>query len=229
MNKTILAIGAHYDDCPFGIPGILLNAVRKHDRVVILNIIGDYTAWAPVKGRADQLRDLSVRLAAERGIQMRFLDYASMRFDDNQDTRRAVAEVVAEVKPDVAFMLWHQDRHPDHEVAAAICRTALRQPAAILGRDGARGAARIYAYDNGPGHTIGFEPNTFVDVSAEWPAAMEWLGRLMAFVRNKPYDAGAPDSTLTVKETLARYRGLACGVKYSEALWAAGAYPREIL
>lgn len=229
MNRTILAIGAHYDDCPFGIPGILLNAVRKHDRVVILNIIGDYTAWSPVKGRADQLRDLSVRLAAERGIEMRFLGFASMHFENNQDTRRAVAEVVADVKPDVAFMLWHQDRHPDHEVAAAICGPALRQPAAILAREGARGAGRIYAYDNGPGHTIGFEPNTFVDVSAEWPAAMEWLGRLMAFVRNRPYDAGTPDSTLTVKETLARYRGLACGVKYAEAVWATGAYPREIL
>jgi LmbE family N-acetylglucosaminyl deacetylase len=229
MPKTILALGAHYDDCPFGIPGILLNAVRKHHRVVILNIIGDYTAWAPVKGRAQQLRELSVQLARQHGMEMRFLDYASMRFADNDATRRAVAEVVADVQPDVAFMLWHQDRHPDHEVAAAICRAALRQPAAILGRDGVRSAGRIYAYDNGPGHTVGFEPNTYVDVSAEWPAAIEWLGRLMAFVRNRPYEPNASEGAVAVKETLARYRGLACGARYAEAVWAAGAYPHEIL
>lgn len=229
MNKTILALGAHYDDCPFGIPGILLQAVRRHDRVVILNIIGDYSGWAPVKGRAPELVETSIRLARERGMEMRFLKYASMQFDVNAETKRAVAEVVAEVKPDAAFMLWHQDRHPDHEVAAAICKAALRQTGVILGRDGVRGVGRIYAYDNGPGHTIGFEPNTFVDISPEWPSAMEWLGRLMAFVRNKPYDPQTPDGSQTVKETLARYRGLASGVKYAEAVWAAGNYPRDIL
>jgi len=228
MNKTILAVGAHYDDCPFGIPGILLQAVRRHYRVVILNIIGDYSAWAPVKGRAVQLIETSIGLARERGIETRFLNYASMQFEANAETKRAVAEVVADVKPDVAFMLWHQDRHPDHEVAAAICKAALRQPGTILGRDGVRGVSRIYAYDNGPGHTIGFEPNTFVDITTEWQSAIEWLGGLMTFVRNRPYDPQAPDGSQTVKETLARYRGLASGVKYAEAVWASGAYPREI-
>ena len=228
-NKTLLAIGAHYDDCPFGIPGILLQAVRKHYRVVILNIIGDYSKWAPVKGRSDQLIEISLRLARERGMEMRFLNYASMQFDVNAETKRAVAEVVADVKPDVAFMLWHQDRHPDHEVAAAICKAALRQTGVILGRDNVRGVGRIYAYDNGPGHTIGFEPNTFVDVTPEWVAAMEWLGQLMAFVRQQPYDPKSPDGSQTTKETLARYRGMSCGVKYAEAVWAAGNYPRDIL
>ena len=229
MTKTLLAIGAHYDDCPFGIPGILLQAVRRHYRVVIVNIIGNYENWAPVKGRGQQLCDLSIRLARERGMEMRFLNYASMQFDVTAETKRALAEVVADVKPDVAFMLWHRDKHPDHEVAAALCTPALRQPAAILGRDGLRGVNRIYAYDNGPGHTIGFEPNSFVDITPEWSSAMEWLGQLMAFVRNKPYDPKSLEGAQTTKEVLARYRGMSCGVKYAEAVWAAGSYPREIL
>lgn len=99
----------------------------------------------------------------------------------------------------------------------------------ILGREDVRAPGRIYAYDNGPGHTIGFEPNTFVDITPEWPSAMEWLGRMMAFVRSRPYDERVTDSAQAVKETLARYRGLASGVRYAEAVWASGAYPREVL
>lgn len=216
MNKTVLAIGAHYDDCPFGIPGILLQAVRRHNHVIILNLIGDYTAWTPVKGRAPQLIELSLRLARERGMEMRFLNYASGQFEANAETIQAVAKVVAEVKPDFAFMLWHHDRHPDHEVTAAICKAALR------------GVRRVYAYDNGPGHTIGFEPNVFVDITAEWESAIEWLGELMAFVRNRPYDPKVIEGPVATKETLARYRGLACGVKYAEAVRSAAAHPQEI-
>lgn len=218
MTRTILAIGAHYDDCPFGIPGTLLRAVQKHQRVVILSLIGDYTNWPPVRGREQGLLDLSKQMAAERGMEMRFLNWKSMGFEPTLETKRAVAEVVAEVKPDTAFMLWPRDRHPDHEAASAICHAALNQPARLLGRDDVGGPSRIYWYDNGPGHTIGFEPDTYVDVSAEWQTSSEWLGRLMAFVRKEEYDPAKTDAAMETKSALSRYRGLACGARYAEAL-----------
>lgn len=228
-QKTILAIGAHYDDCPFGIPGILLDAVQKNYRVVILNIIGDYSNWAPVSDRVEELRANSIRLASERGMEMRFLTYASMQYEVNDKTQREMAEVVADVQPDIAFMLWRRDRHPDHEVASLLSEAALRQPGAILGRPGIRIPKRIYYYDNGPGHTVDFKPDTYVDVSPHWPAAMEWLARNMAFVRKQEYDPGSPDGSQKVKEKLALYRGMACGTEYAEALMAYKAYPEEIL
>lgn len=217
MPKTLLAIGAHYDDCPFGIPGVLLKAVRQHHRVVVLNLIGDYTQWPPVKGREQALLDLSVKLAGERGIEMRFLKHASMGFEPTLQTKREVAEVVAEVAPDTAFMLWNRDRHPDHEAASAIAHAALFQPARLLGKDNARSPSQVFWFDNGPGHTIDFTPDTYVDVSNEWQAASEWLGQLMAFVKNAPFDP-TKDAAMETKTTLAKYRGLACGAKYAEAL-----------
>lgn len=226
--QTVLAVGAHYDDCVFGIPGILLNAVRKHHRVVILAIIGDYTNWPPVQGRETQLLEISQQLARERGMEMLFLKHASSHFRLDETTQREVAEVVEDVKPTSAFMLWPQDRHPDHEAAAAICKSALAQPRSILGRD-CFNPRRMYCFDNGPGHTIGFEPNTYVDVTHEWEASMDWLGRLMAFVNKTEYDPAKPDAARTAKETIARYRGASCGVKYAEAVWAMRAAPTEIL
>lgn len=229
MAKTLLAIGAHYDDCVFGIPGILLDAVRKDYRVVILALIGDYTNWAPAKGRARELLDVSRELAHFHGIEMRFLDFASGHIEVNNTTKKAVAQVVAELAPDVAFMLWHQDRHPDHEAASALSKIALRQPHSILNDPKAKAPRQIYCYDNGPGHTIGFEPDTFVNVTDNWSSSMEWLGRLMAFVRNKPFDPEELDGAQTAKANLARYRGAACGVKYAEALQAMNHQPVEIL
>ncbi|MBK8090607.1 MAG: PIG-L family deacetylase [Verrucomicrobiaceae bacterium] len=218
MNRTILAIGAHYDDCVFGIPGTLLRAVKKHQRVVILSLIGDYSNWPPVRGRDQDLLKLSTDMARERGMEMRFLPWKSMGFEPTLEAKRAVAQVVADVKPDTAFMLWPRDRHPDHEAASAICHAALHQPARLLGIEEARVPSRVYWYDNGPGHTIGFEPDTYVDVTPEWEASREWLGRLMAFVRKEEYDPAKVDAAMDTKTVLSRYRGLASGVRYAEAL-----------
>ncbi len=217
MPKSILAIGAHYDDCPFGISGVLLKAVRQHYRVVILNLIGDYTNWPPVRSREQQLIDLSIHMAKECGIEMRFLKHASMGFEPTLATKRAVAEVVAEVAPDTAFMLWRHDRNPDHEAASAIAHAALTQPARLIGKENARAPSQIFWFDNGPSHTIDFTPDTYVDVTDEWPLATKWLGGLFAFMMNAPFDP-AKNGAIDSKTALARYRGLACGAKYAEAL-----------
>ena len=92
-----------------------------------------------------------------------------------------------------------------------------------------RPAQRIYQYDNGPRHTIGFEPDTFVDISDEWRQVGEWLGRLASFVRGKEFDAVQMEAAVRAKETLAAYRGATCGVRHAEAFKASNAYVQEIL
>lgn len=228
-NKTILAIGAHYDDCVFGIPGVLLQAVRKHYRVIILSVIGDYSNWTPTRGREKEFVQATIKICQEYGAEMRYLKYASHRYDANLETKRAVAAVVADVRPDIAFMMWPHDSHHDHEVASVVSKIALQHGDRVLEKGAFRPARSIYAYDNGPRHTVGFEPNTFVDVTGEWSRAQEWLGRFMALTRNQKYDPKVQDGAQRVKEALASYRGATCGVRYAEALWAPHFQPREIL
>jgi LmbE family N-acetylglucosaminyl deacetylase len=227
---TLLAIGAHYDDCVYGVSGVLLRAVRKNYRTVILSVIGDYSNWKPVQGREKELIARSTEIAKQHGVELRFLDFAEQKFDVNLETKRAVARVVADVQPDVALMLWQDDRHQDHVVASALSKVALQHGDRLLDASVAyRPAKSIYWYDNGPGHTIGFEPDTYVDVGEVWSEANDWIGELMAVVRNQPYDKTKMDGAQTAKETLARYRGSACGSRYAEALRAVYTRPREIL
>lgn len=228
-QKTLLGIGAHYDDCVFGIPGVLLQGVRKHYRVIILSLIGDYTNWDPVKGRHQELVDGTKAICRERGVEMRFLNFASHRFDASMENIRIVAKAVAEIQPDVAFMLWKEDNHNDHMAASELSRVALRHAGQILDGVTYRPPRAIYSYDNGPRHTIGFEPNTYVDVSDVWPESIRWLGQLMALVANKPFDPAVEHAAQRTKETIARYRGAACGAKYAEAFWTSLARPQEIL
>lgn len=226
---TLLALGAHYDDCVFGIPGILLKAVRKNYRVVIAALIGDYSNWPPIGDRHKELLPGTQSICRGYGVEMRYLNFRTHLFDVDSAGKKQVASLVADVQPDLAFVLWRQDHHDDHVVASQLSTIALRYAAPLLDKRPVRTPRRIYAYDNGPRHTIGFEPDTFVDVTDEWPKAIEWLGRFMALVRGEDYKPGALDPAQRAKESLALYRGSTCGVRYAEGVRSLQAHPVEIL
>jgi LmbE family N-acetylglucosaminyl deacetylase len=227
--KTLLAIGAHYDDCVFGIPGIMLQAVARHYRVVILTLIGDYSNWAPIGKRHQELIQGTTELSRLVGVEMRYLNFKSHRFDVNDETKRAVAQAVADIQPDVAFMLWRHDHHDDHMVASQLSGIALRYASSLVEAPQYKPPRQIYLYDNGPRHTIGFVPDTFVDVTDIWPRSIEWLGKFMALVRGEAYDPDRLDGAQQTKEAIALYRGKTCGVKYCEAVQAMQPAPRDIL
>lgn len=223
----LLAIGAHYDDCIFGIPGTLLRAVDQGHHVTILSVIGDYRNWDPVgEERQSDLIEGTKRLCEEKGVQMRFLNYRSMGIEVSETSKREVAEVVADIEPDVGLLLWPWDSHPDHEVVSQLSKVAFNWSGTILGQsNGARPPHRLYYYDNGPRHTDGFEPDTFVDIGDYWPEALDWLDSLMSFVLGSGKGAGP----IETKEVLAAYRGKTCGVRFAEALRSFQSYPVDIL
>lgn len=230
-GATLLAIGAHCDDCVIAIPGILIKAARRGYRVVIVAVVGDHANWPPagaLQGREADLIDGTTALCRENGAELLYLDQRSQGIDPGLVKAR-LAEIVARLEPEIAFLPWPRDHNDDHRVTAEAAGAALRYTGPVLGRPSdVRRHRPLYAYDTGPYHSIGFEPETFVDVSDEWPAAMEWLGRTMAVLSGVEHAPGFEHEALRVKATLGAYRGLACGVRHAEAVRPMDAFPRDI-
>ena len=68
------------------------------------------------------------------------------------------------------------------------------------------------------------------DYAEQWrrELAIEWLGKLMALVRAQEYSATTRDSAVDLKESISRYRGSTCGVRYAEALRSYTKRPVEL-
>lgn len=114
----ILAIGAHPDDVEIGMGGTIAFLVEKGHEVTILDLTdGEPT---PTGSRETRIAE-SLEAAKVLGINNRItLDLPNRYLMDTVENRVKVAEVIRKIKPDILFLHFWTDAHPDHRAASLL-------------------------------------------------------------------------------------------------------------
>lgn len=186
MPLTLLAVAAHMDDAEYGVGGIIVQAARAGHRVVVVVTVSDYTTWEPTIGREEQCKRQQLELAERFGYEKRFLDYPYHRFISDNETKTALAKIYDEIKPDIAFVHNAEDYWPDHVQSGLAAREAVLFPHGYTKSHGVRRCPRVFAFNIAEHQTIRFEPDYFVDVSAEMPEYMDLLAGADSCLSGKP-------------------------------------------
>lgn len=233
-KKTILAVGAHMDDCEIGAGGLIIKAVRKGHRVVLVNAASDYSTWCVTKGREKEVKEKVLKKAKEMGVEKRFLEYGYQSVPLNLEVVRKIAEIILEVRPDITLFHNQFDVYPpDHRTVGLISEYAVRDANTILGGKTVTYSHEMYAYEVMP--CLQFQPDIFIDISDVIKEVVEipgYFDRLYGEYSSSK-KAGIPITRIKIdylgnkeislythgelKLITARLRGIQSGARYTEA------------
>lgn len=170
---TILAVGAHMDDVETGMGSVLISAVDAGHRVVVLVTVSDYKTWKPTIGREEECKADQLALAKKFGYEKRFLDYAYHHFEANNESKKRIADIYNELRPDIVFTQNIDDHWPDHAATGIATKDAVLFAHGYTDDKAAPRCPRVLAYSAAPNQTIRFEPDFFVDATPVMSRYME--------------------------------------------------------
>ncbi len=117
--KTILAIGAHFDDLEIGAAGTLIKHVEKGDVVYIAVLYADeFRTGKPNERLLEQYEALKLL-----GITKKFL--IVMKSDDNDYN---IISELDKIQPDIVYTSYWNDTHQDHRRCSRIGQSVGRKP-----------------------------------------------------------------------------------------------------
>lgn len=152
MALKVLILGVHSDDMEYGCGGTAKLLADAGCEVTL----GWLTSPYHEAGGAPQTSD-SFALLGIKDKLCRFVD-ARDALMYNEDTVAAYTEMVAEVDPDIAFIMWPKDNHLEHAACAKAQLDALARAGHVK---------EIYAYEVGPLQTMALfgEPDLTLDIT----------------------------------------------------------------
>ena len=121
MTK-ILAVGPHPDDVEGGMGGTILRLTKLGHEIHVLDLTdGEPTPYGSKEIRQKESREAATLL----GIASRTtLDLPNRFLFDNIESRLKVAEEIRKIGPDIMFLPYWEDAHPDHTQSTLIGEAA---------------------------------------------------------------------------------------------------------
>jgi len=229
-QKTLLVVGAHHDDCEYAACGLILKAVKKGWRVVLVTLTGDHSSWKPTLGREKIVRAGLLDIAKKMGVEKRFYDWGYHELYYNRDSVNVIGKLALELKPDLALIHWRHDYWPDHEAAGKMAKHALWFPTREFVKKGAKSIPQLLAFEAGPNQSdpaVQFRPDVYVDISDEISEAARVIRRLDEVIGGKI--SGQETCHELDKRAKARVRGSECACSYAEAFVSLKKTSRDIL
>ena len=236
---NILAIGAHPDDVENCCGGTLAKYAKLGHKVFTATATNGNvgSATLPMDEIAAIRKEEARRAAALIGAEYICLDYDDEMFFEDRAARVAFIDLVRYCKADIILTHNPVDYNPDHELTSKIVRDiAVMIPIAkIPTKNPPCDKIPIIAYfETACG--CGFQPTEYVDITdfidikmamcAEHKSQIQWM-------QDNYKDQLSGKNFFDGMETIAKFRGLQCGVPYAEgfrmALDAYRVTPRRIL
>ncbi|MBQ7981137.1 MAG: PIG-L family deacetylase [Oscillospiraceae bacterium] len=222
---NILAIGAHPDDVEISCGGTLAKYAKQGHKVFTATATNGNVGSSTLS--MDEIakirKEEAKRAAAVIGAEYICLDYDDEMFFEDRAARLAFIDLVRYCKADVILTHNPDDYNPDHMLTSKIVGdTAVMIPVAkIQTKNKPHDKIPAIAYFE-PVHGVGFIPTEYVDITDTIEAKMEMCRAHESQIswmqdNYKDYNGSVGGgSFFDDYYTIARYRGIQCGVRFAE-------------
>lgn len=236
---NILAIGAHPDDIETSCGGTLAKYAKMGHKVFTATATNGNVGSATLsmdeiaKIRKEEAR----KAAAVIGAEYICLDYDDEMFFEDREARLAFINLVRYCKADIILTHNPEDYNPDHELTSKIINDiAVMIPVAkIQTKAQPYDKIPIIAYFE-PVNGLGFVPTEYVDITDTMELKMEMCRAhksQVSWMSDNYKETMADKDFFEDYYTIARYRGIQCGVEYAEGFRMANdafrVVPRRVL
>lgn len=219
--ESVLVVAAHPDDEVLGCGGTIASHADAGDRVQVLIVAEGATSRQQQRDRLQAGDQFSVLAQAAQtagsilgaaGVEL--LDLPDNRLDsmDRLDLIKRIEERIARHHPEVVYVHHAGDVNVDHRRLHEAVVTACRPTPGHC-------VHRLLSYEvasstewQPPGSAPAFQPNWFVDISAQWERKRQALEAYAAEMRPWPHAR-----SIKALDHLAHWRGAQVGVEAAEA------------